>query len=409
MCLALVLIACWTASSRTWIRWATTLVLIAVTFAPTAIMRYVTAKSEVAARRVAPRDANTVLARDLAITLRTSQPTGDIVMLASPNASTQIGYYGRFKTLGTLYWENSAGLKSAAAILSAHTDEEAAALVRKHQVTHIALLAEENFIGQYYQLLNPKSSPEDIKRCFGYRLFVEKAVPQWLQMIPYRVPDDMKALNPSVMLFKVNFTQNLAEAMYHVALAQIAQESFLDAERTLDVLLQSGPHNYQPWLRKGEVLLARHEWDAALQSILKGISLAPANERSALAIDAAGSLYHAGHHALAARVYAQALTERRTPELLSYLAWLLATSRFDNVRNAKVALELAEEGVRADPKSPTAWNALTAALAENNRFPEAIEACGRAIANARVRGEAAIAQTFEQRLAVLKSGKPIRN
>ena len=46
----------------------------------------------------------------------------EIVLLASPDASTGIGYYGRIKTLGTLYWENTAGLKSAAAIYCASTD-----------------------------------------------------------------------------------------------------------------------------------------------------------------------------------------------------------------------------------------------------------------------------------------------
>ena len=57
----------------------------------------------------------------LLVVLRASQPTGEITVLASPNASTTIGYYGRFKTLGTLYWENSAGLKAAASIFGAKT------------------------------------------------------------------------------------------------------------------------------------------------------------------------------------------------------------------------------------------------------------------------------------------------
>ncbi len=54
--------------------------------------------------------------------------------------STTIGYYGRFKTLGTFYWENGAGLEAAASIWSARSDEEAARLLRAHGVTHIALI-----------------------------------------------------------------------------------------------------------------------------------------------------------------------------------------------------------------------------------------------------------------------------
>ena len=37
-------------------------------------------------------------------------------MLASPNASMGIGYYGNFKTIGTLFWENAPGLRAAAEI-----------------------------------------------------------------------------------------------------------------------------------------------------------------------------------------------------------------------------------------------------------------------------------------------------
>ncbi|MBK5291925.1 MAG: hypothetical protein JJE04_09650, partial [Acidobacteriia bacterium] len=193
-------------------RWVAALALAGALFVPNAAWRYVGAKSDIAARRVSPKDAFGALNRDIAATLRASQPEGEIVMLASPNGSVGIGYYGRFKTLGTLYWENNDGLQSAAAILGARDEREAASLLRAHRVTHIAIVSDENFIGQYYQLLHPGAPIEEIKKCFGLRLLVDKQVPQWLQMIPYKIPDDLKSLNVTVMLFKVNFKQNLAEA-----------------------------------------------------------------------------------------------------------------------------------------------------------------------------------------------------
>jgi tetratricopeptide (TPR) repeat protein len=409
ICLALVVIGCWTISYRPLVRWVVVLAVICVLYVPTAVMRVVGTSRDIKARVISPRDASLALARDIAAALRASQPQGEIVMLASPNASTTIGYYGRFKTLGTLYWENTAGLKAAAAIYSAQSEEEAAKLIREHKVTHIAILTEENFIQQYSQLLHPKASADDIRKSFGFRLFYEKVVPQWLQMIPYKVPDDLSSLKMGVMLLKVNFNQTLIEAVYHVVETQLAQDQLEDADRTLDTLLKMAPQLSQAWLRKAELLLARHDWAKATEYFLKGIAFAPESDRPTLYENVAGALYKQGQHALAIRVYRAGIAERRVPNLVCFLGWILATSPNDSIRNGKEAFELAQEALKTDPNSPSYLNTLAAALAEMGRLPEAIDACDRAVASARVRGETAVAQAFEQRLAVLKSGRPLRN
>jgi tetratricopeptide (TPR) repeat protein len=406
--LVLVLLAAWAGGLRRQWRWVAALALTGILFVPNAVWRYVGAKADISARRVSPKDAFGPLNRDIASTLRATQPEGDIVMLSSPNSSVGIGYYGRFKTLGTLYWENSEGLKSAASILGARDEREAATLLRAHGVTHIAIVSDENFIPQYYQLLHPGASLDEIKKCFGLRLLLEKKVPQWLQMIPYKVPDDLKSLNVTVMLFKVNFQQNLAEAIYNVALTQISQDAFPEAEGTLNVLLKLAPHLHQPWVKKGELLLARHSWDEALEHFLRGISLAPEAARPALYIDVAGAFYTQKQHALAARCYRAALAEQFNPQIASYLAWILATSADEQLRNGKEALELSERALKTDPNSPSYLNVFAAALAENGRFADAVTVADRSLANARVRGEAAAIAQFEIRLKVLASGKPIR-
>ena len=275
-------LGCW---SRSWVpaaRWGLAAAVAGALYLPTAIMRTTSSSSDVKARQVSHRDAGHALARDIALKVRATQPQGEIVLLTSPNASTGIGYYGRFKTLGTLYWENLAGLRSAASIFAARSEEEAATLIREHRVTHIAIISEENFIQQYFQLLYPKGTAEELKRCFGVRLFFDKVVPQWLEMVPYKVPADLGLLNASVMIFKVNFKQSLEDAIYSVALSQAESGAVNDAERTLELLIQRAPNAYQPWLRKGEVQLARRDWPAAAEALLKGVSLAPLAERPAL-------------------------------------------------------------------------------------------------------------------------------
>jgi tetratricopeptide (TPR) repeat protein len=391
------------------VRWATAIALIALLYAPTGIMRLVGFQRDVAARRVAPVDAKGALFRDIAAAIRASQPEGDIVMLASPNASTNVGYFGRFKTLGTLYWENDAGLHHAAEILGAKSEAEAAELIRKYHVTHLAMISEENFVVQYYQLLHPKATEEEIKKCFGWQILADKRIPQWLEMIPYSVPDDLKSLNISVMLFKVNFGQTLPEALYHVALSQVASGAVEEGERTFDQIIKLEPKIYQPWLRKSELLRARHDWAAAADATLKGISLAPANERPGLYVTYAGYFYTEKQPEFAIRLYRAGLAERFVPDLACYLAWILSTSPADALRNGPEALQLAEAAFKTNQTSPSYLNTLASALAENGRFPEAVQAADRALANSRINGDPpGVQAVFQRRLEVLRSGKPIR-
>jgi hypothetical protein len=199
--LIIVLLMYWTATFRPFVRWVVALAILGQYFVPGAVMRYIDTAKDVSAHRITPRDAANALSRDIAAALRAAQPQGEIVLLASPNASATIGYYGRIKTLGTLYWENSDGLKSAARIFSAGSEPEAERLIRAHRVTHIAIVSDESFIQQYFRLLHPDGAND--QQSFGYRLMTGAATPPWLQKLPYNMPDDLKALNTTVSLFKV--------------------------------------------------------------------------------------------------------------------------------------------------------------------------------------------------------------
>ncbi len=144
-----------------------------------------------------------MLERDVAAAIRASQPRGEIVLLSSPDSSSTIGYYGRFRTLGTFYWENEAGLKAAASIWSAASDEEAARLLLAHGVTHVALIRGEEFIPQYYVLMNPGATTREFEASFGGRVLTEGPLPSWLHAIAYDPPPDMKSLGFRVTLFSV--------------------------------------------------------------------------------------------------------------------------------------------------------------------------------------------------------------
>ena len=201
--LALVLVETWTAHSTQRVRALAAIAVAVLLFLPGGWDRYYSAHASLVARVVSPAEAQLALARDVAAVLRMTQPTGDITLLSSPNGSTSVGYYGRFRTLGTLYWENAEGLKAAARILSTPDDAEAERLIRARHVTHIAMFVDENFIEPYLVLLHPKATPQMLQRSFGWRLFASPEVPPWLEPIPYEPPPDLRVLNNPVRLFRV--------------------------------------------------------------------------------------------------------------------------------------------------------------------------------------------------------------
>lgn len=406
--LLIVLLAVFLGSRTLRTRWIAVLAVAAASFLPWTIARHLEARSDVEARRVAPKDAHQILSRDIAATLLATAPRNEIVLLTNPNSSTGIGYYGRLRTLGTLYWENTAGLKAAAEILSAGSYEEAAKLIQKHQVTHIAMISEENFIEQYFRLSRPTASMDEFKQSFGYKLLVDRVVPPWLQMLPYKVPDDLVALNPIVLLFKVAFNQSPADALYHLAISKIASGAVAEGERDLDTLIAQTPESFQPWLRKGELLFGRKEWAAAAEATVRGIRLAPPADRLGMYSSAAGSFYRERQSALAVALYREGLKERFDPMVAAYLAFALATVNDDTVRNGREAKEWAVRALKDQPESPTILNSLAVACAETGDLPGAIAAVTSALEIAKRQGDAAVARVSEQRLAIFQAGKVVR-
>jgi hypothetical protein len=119
------------------------------------------------------------------------------------------------------------------------------------------------------------------------------------------------------------------------------------------------------------------------------------------------------HHltGIEALAWQMELSLRRRPDDLQTrltLAWLLATSPRETVRNGKHALELLEE-VRTGPerKNPSVLDALGAAYAEVGRFEEAIRAVEAAIAEAQ-RAGARVPPAMRARLDGYRAGKPHR-
>lgn len=374
LCLTLVVLTAlahnWSSRARWWLVLGTTAGL----FLPPTLTRVLDLRETLQHRAVSRLDLAPALHRDIAAALRSSQPNGDIVLLACPSTSTSVSYYGRFKSLGTLYWENHPGLRAAAEIFSARSETEARTLLRERHVTHLVFTSDEDFLRPYFDLLHPGATTADFDRTFGQQLFVQQQLPTWLRVLPYRPPAELQRPGLRVLLLQVVPDQTDAEAFYYIAAAQLANGDSMRAEASLQTAFE------------------RTAVDA----------------RPNFALRAGNLCYENGARAAAGRLYRAGLALGGDATLATNLAWLLATDPDATVRHGPDALFLAERIVAGRPDDASSHNTLAAALAENGRFPEAADAMTRAIALARSTGHATSVPLFEQRLATYRAGRPWR-
>lgn len=234
--------------------------------------------------------------RDVAQRLTQENTGSRVVLLASPNASVSVAYYGSFKAVGTFYWENEAGLAQAARMWMARTDDEAAGLIREAGVTHVLVSWPHDFYAEYHDALRPEWALSETfsERVKAFRL------PVWLRPLRYSPPVELKRLGLRGDLYAVDFGQTEAEA----------------------------------GLAQGRFLLGRGFTRAATGAL----------SMAALAGDPDGAMD---------------------------LAWILATSRDDLIRDKAKALRWAAFAAEKRPESVRARMVLAAAFAENGRFPEA--------------------------------------
>lgn len=155
----------------------------------------------------APHDLYQVVARDVAHTLRNRTGDRPVTVLSSPTGTTWLMYFGGFHGIGTLYWENLEGLKAAAALYAAPTDDAARALLAQRGVTHVVLFSWDTFAPEYSRLARGQRRRDgngpDPAPAFAARLLAG-AVPSWLARIDYDVPGVSVLAGARVHIFEVD-------------------------------------------------------------------------------------------------------------------------------------------------------------------------------------------------------------
>jgi hypothetical protein len=347
---------------------------LSAVFAEQAIARIHLTRSNVQNGAVAYADALQPMYRDAAIAIRRSYPEQPVVLLASPNASTAVGYFGRFQTLSSLYWENLSGLEAAGQIFSAPSDTEALRLVTARRVTHLMVTTLDNSLTDYMALARPGSPPGAFASSFGSRLLHEDSTPRWLRAIPFRPRLPSQDSTTAVLLFEVAPGQSEFEAAWNLGLAD----------------------------------LARGQAKRAVWNFSRAISRTDARRRPELFESAATTAYQSREHALALTLLDSAVQSGARVGAAANIAWILATSSDDRVRNGPEALRRAQELYRKDTKDPTVLDALAAALAETGRFGEALIVSQRMDSIAAASGDGGGQRRAHDRMASYAAHRPWR-
>ncbi|MDF3056059.1 MAG: hypothetical protein K0R17_274 [Rariglobus sp.] len=248
-----------------------------------------------------------LLYRDIAGALLKTGADSHSVVLASPNASVGVGYYGQLRTVGTLYWENRDGLLVAAEILGARDDAEAAARIHARGVTHVVMISSYDFLSEYrFALRGGSNSPEEYRVEFGHRLLYQHRVPVWLGPLGYSVPAPLTGLGFRVALFAVDFETPVSVAHERIGRYQLTKGERDLAEASFMAALTADASRAEPWLLEGQLMLSAGRVNEAYNFIHAGIVRSPASQRDAL-IKAAAAVF--SRHGAEGRVHVQALLD----------------------------------------------------------------------------------------------------
>jgi hypothetical protein len=218
-----------------------------------------------------------LLHRDVAETILQSASGKSITVLSSPNSSCLLATFGGFKTVGTLYWENVQGLKTAAQMLNAQSDDEALAMLLKHGVTHVYFMSWENFIGPYFQIIHPDPVPGlSLENSFGQKALFKKTIPQWARPIPYPKNVLSNALNQDILLLEIVPNQSKDEADFHLArFARIQEGNPIAAEILLKGILNRSPGAATVRFELAQLYLDQKRFDDAKDQVIAATKDAP--------------------------------------------------------------------------------------------------------------------------------------
>ncbi len=197
-----------------------------------------------------PRTENEgLLDRDLASMLKGRVGSAPCVVVAPPNSTVGLHYYGGISGLATFDWQNADGLEAAVRIMSASTPEEAQALIARRGVTHLIMPQWDPMMEAYARM-----GIAAVERTFFARLR-QWTLPPWLRPVPYLMPTVPGFDGQTVTILEVIDDQDDAVAASRLA-EYFVDTSQLDLARNLGQVLRRFPADLGALIARARVSIA---------------------------------------------------------------------------------------------------------------------------------------------------------
>lgn len=201
---------------------------------------------------------------------------------------------------------------------------------------------------------------------------------------------------------------DLIPARMTLAVSLMKLGRFEEAVEQFDEVLSREPTNRLALHYRGNALAKLGRFEQAIASLQEALWLDPFHAQASN--DLAGALQAVGRDKEALQVLRQALSGApRDPRLVNRLAWLLATTNDDELRDGERAVGLAQRAIQLTGHPyPETLDTLAAAYAAAGRLEEAINTARQAIEIARSSGRNERADEIEARLLLYEQGQPYR-
>ena len=201
---------------------------------------------------------------------------------------------------------------------------------------------------------------------------------------------------------------NLSGALNNLGVALAAQGQFDEAIENYRKAIQINTNNCEALDNLGKALAAQGRFDEAIESFYRAIQIN--SNHPEIFFHLGMILDQSGRNREAVAQYREAL--RLNPNLsgaLNNLAWVLATSPDEKLRNGAEAVRLAERACELTHDGQPAFvGTLAAAYAEAGRFPEAVTTAEKAEQLATAAGLKKLAVENQKLLELYQAGKPCR-
>ncbi len=301
-----------------------------------------------------------LVSRDLAHWLRNRTGDEGGVILSGPSATTELIYFGGFKGIGTLYWENLSGLKALAAIYGASSPERALELIRQRGITHIVVYSWNSFADAAARLERGLrvDQPAPANAFMTGLLRSPQGPPTWLRPIFYPLPPYPGVKDPWVLVLEVVPGQSPEEAYVRNLQFLLADGNREKAASALGILRESGSRYLPALILEAQTAMRLGEKDAfdpaigRIRAALENALYLELDDR----IDLAVVLATAGEPGLARRqlAYGWISANERSLRRLSpaRLSALLELSRRLEVPDIPAAALALATGLEPAPPTP---------------------------------------------------------